>query len=222
MNDDAGEPGNVIESFQLDVPNPACPSFVGILSADSVDQPVLDASAQYWLVATAAQSNTQLGWWFDTGCFGSGNGPTLKSMNGGAWVSQTYGTGAFRVSGEAILRVLIDIKPGSDPNGINPRSRGKVAVAILTTSVADGEILDFDASDVDETSILFGVTGYEAEPLKFSLEDVDYDGDLDMVLHFRTRDTDILCGDIAALLTGETYSGDLFEGSDSVKTPGCK
>jgi hypothetical protein len=38
--------------------------------------------------------------------------------------------------------VSIDIKPGSAPNSINPRSRGVIPVAILTTDT-------FDALDID-------------------------------------------------------------------------
>ena len=55
-----------------------------------------------------------------------------------------------------------------------------------------------------------------------SIEDVDSDGDLDLVLHFRTQDTDIQCGDTFASLTGETTSGIAIEGSDSISTVGCK
>jgi len=47
------------------------------------------------------------------------------------------------------LGVSCDIKPGSDPNSINPKSKGVIPVAILTTP-------DFDASTVDPTSVMFG------------------------------------------------------------------
>ena len=46
-------------------------------------------------------------------------------------------------------RVEIDIKPGSDPNSINLRSKGVIPVAILTTE-------DFDATTVDPLSVEFG------------------------------------------------------------------
>lgn len=48
------------------------------------------------------------------------------------------------------------------------------------------------------------------------------DGDLDLLLHFRTQETGVQCGDMSLSLTGETLSGQLIEGSDSVRTVGCK
>ena len=54
------------------------------------------------------------------------------------------------------------------------------------------------------------------------VEDVDRDGDLDLVLHFRTQRTGIECGDTNAMLVGETFEGTPIEGSDSIVTVGCK
>jgi len=105
----------------------------------------------------------------------------------------------------------VDIKPGSYPNSINPKSKGKIPVAILTTE-------DFDASTVDSSTIVFlGVS-----PVKSVLEDVDNDGDLDMSLKFKTQelDFDLLVeeGDEYpyAYLTGETIDGQSFFGKDTV------
>jgi hypothetical protein len=115
----------------------------------------------------------------------------------------------------AALTVSIDIKPGSFPNSINPRSRGGVAVAVLTTGT-------FDASSVDSATLRFGATGLEAAPVHAALEDVDGNGSADLVLHFATQDTGIQCGDTSASLTGTTVSGQAIQGSDSVNTVGCK
>jgi hypothetical protein len=54
------------------------------------------------------------------------------------------------------------------------------------------------------------------------LEDVDGEGDIDMILHFNTQATGIQCGDTSASLTGETFDGQAIEGSDSVNAVGCK
>ena len=114
----------------------------------------------------------------------------------------------------SIIPVTIDIKPGSDPNSINPRSRGVISVAILTTE-------DFDATTVDPLSVAFGPNGARETHNRGHIEDVDGDGDDDMVLHFNTQDTGIQCGDTSASLTGQTFGGTLIEGSDTVRTVGC-
>jgi len=110
------------------------------------------------------------------------------------------------------LVVEIDIKPGSDPNSINPNSKGRIPVAILTTDV-------FDAATVDPDTVTFGPN--EASAMHSALEDVDGDGDLDMILHFKTQDTGIACGDTSAPLAGETFDGTPITGSHSINTVGC-
>jgi hypothetical protein len=110
--------------------------------------------------------------------------------------------------------ILIDIKPATIPNGINPKSKGKIPVAILTTP-------SFNAATVDPTTVRFGATGVEVPAFRSAMEDVDGDGDLDMVLHFVNRDTGITCGKAYASLTGALFSGVKIKGSDSVVTLAC-
>ncbi len=111
--------------------------------------------------------------------------------------------------------VEIDIKPGSFPNSINPGSNGAISVAILTTST-------FDATAVDPMSVQFGPAGAMESHRRSHIEDADGDGDLDLVLHFRTQDTGIVCGAAYASLTGSTFGGQAIAGSDSINTVGCK
>jgi len=113
------------------------------------------------------------------------------------------------------VTVAVDIEPGSFPNSINPRSNGVIPVAILTTDT-------FDATTVDPTTVLFGPTGTEAAAVRSALEDVDGDGDIDMILHFNTQVTGIQCGDTSASLTGKTFNGQVIDGSDSINTVGCE
>jgi len=127
---------------------------------------------------------------------------------------------SIAVSGDCV--VSVDIKPGSDPNSINPRSRGKIPVAILTTSIADSDSLDFDAVQVDATTVTFGPDGASIAHSQTHVKDVDGDGDSDLVLHFKTQETGISCGDTEASLTGETFGGESITGTDWVKTSGCK
>jgi len=113
------------------------------------------------------------------------------------------------------LEVVIDIKPGSYPNSINLDSKGVIPVAILTTDAAVGEPVTFDATTVDPETVLFGPG--KAAPVHYALEDVDNDGDIDMILHFKTQETGITAGDTEATLTGETVDGRQFFGTDSVR-----
>ncbi len=121
------------------------------------------------------------------------------------------------------IPVAIDVKPGSDPNSINCRNlNGVIPVAILTTSKAAGEAIDFDAATIDAATIRFGHSGTEALEThgKGHIEDADSDGDLDMVVHFRFGDTGMQCGDTAAILTGKTLDGEPMQGEDAIRMVG--
>ena len=113
------------------------------------------------------------------------------------------------------ITVAMDIKPGNDPNAINPTDEGLVAVAILTTET-------FDATTVSPITVRFGPAEANLEHQLGHLEDVDSDGDLDLVLHFGTQESGIQCGDTEASLAGETFDGQAIQGSDSIVTVGCQ
>lgn len=119
------------------------------------------------------------------------------------------------VSFNPVLPVTLDVKPDDPSNIINPLSQGQVPVAVLATST-------FDAATLDTNTLRFGKTGTEAAPVHSALEDVDGDGDIDLILHFETQATGIGCGDTVAVLTGATAAGAAVEGSDVVNTVGCE
>jgi hypothetical protein len=110
------------------------------------------------------------------------------------------------------IPVEVDIKPGSDPNSINPLSRGVIPVAILGTDT-------FDVADVDVTTLAFGPDG---APLAHRngphVKDANHDGIDDLLAHFLTEEAGIALGDEEACATGETLDGTPFEGCDSVRT----
>ena len=123
-------------------------------------------------------------------------------------------------AGGPTILVAIDIEPKRFPNKLNIKSNGFVEVAILTTSVADGDAADFDAWEVAEDTVVFGPL--EASPHGFAKAvDVDRDGDLDMSLRFRIRASGLSCGTTSATLSGETFTGEVVEGTDSVAPHGC-
>ena len=122
----------------------------------------------------------------------------------------------------APLGIDIDIHPDSYPNSINPRSRGVVPVAILGSAT-------FDVTAVDVTTLSFGPAGASPfhrlnDPFTYNdhLRDVNFDGYLDLVTHYRTQNTGIACGDESATLTGATLDDVPIEGSDSLSTVGCR
>ena len=113
------------------------------------------------------------------------------------------------------LSADIDIRPGTGSNPFNPKSNGVISVAILTTS-------QFNATQVNASTVRFGATGTEAASVHTVLTDVDRDGDIDMVVHVRSQETRIRCGASSAVLKGQTFSGEAFRGQGGVRTVGCR
>ena len=123
--------------------------------------------------------------------------------------------------------VEIDIRPGSDSNVVSLMGNGQIAVAIITTDL-------FDAAQVNASSVIFA----GAFANNSVLEDVDGDGDLDLLLHFRIADTNLqeiyaglLADDLKddedgildsnrqeaeVTLTGETVDQVMIEGMDKL------
>ena len=111
------------------------------------------------------------------------------------------------------------IKPGGDPNPINPMSQGVIPVAILGSD-------SFDVSDVDTSTLIFGPTVVLGDPCCASpihrqlghFEDVNDDGFTDLVSHYRTQEAGIAFGEISASVTGTTIGGIPFEGCEYIVT----
>jgi competence ComEA-like helix-hairpin-helix protein len=118
----------------------------------------------------------------------------------------------YPAQGQAI-EVTIDIKPGSDTNHINPNSRGRTNVAILSTP-------EFDAlAMIDRTTLRFGRTG-EEESLHSCKEkgrDVNRDGLRDLICLFSIPATGFMTGDQVGALTGQTVDGIALRGSDPIR-----
>ena len=141
---------------------------------------------------------------------GNGDGAEVVDMGADEYLRRT-------------ITIEIDIKPGSLINPVNPRNRGVIPVALLGSE-------SFDVTIVDPTSLAFGPLGAEtAHDLSKTgtysdhLQDVNFDGVMDLVTHYRTQATGLDCGDQTSLMTliGRTFDGQEIEGSDRVETVGC-
>jgi hypothetical protein len=142
-------------------------------------------------------------------------GPFCPGTWGSVWQQDVVSNSTVVgfVASPPVVHVDIDVKPGSFPNAVNPESRGVIPVAILTTS-------RFDAASVDPTTVRFGPAS--AVPVGSRLDDVDSDGDFDLVLHFATASTGITCGSTVGVLTGATFGSVWFQASDALKAVGCR
>jgi len=118
--------------------------------------------------------------------------------------------------------VALDIRPGSESNIVNVCSAGRLPVAILGSE-------SIDAESIDGNRLRFGPNGASpihdlADPVKSPrhLIDVDGDGRLDLVSHYRSNETGIAPENTEACIDGETLDGIAFEGCDAIRTvPTC-
>jgi hypothetical protein len=111
----------------------------------------------------------------------------------------------------AVRNVNVDIKPGSDANTINLKSKGVLPVAILGSS-------DYDVTEIDVSSLL--LEG-EVAPLRSSLQE-GADGNMNLMLKFSSEAVRDALGDLQpgqtydVCITGTFTDGSNFLGCDSV------
>lgn len=210
----------------IDISDPAAPAFVGSLPYGSDTFAPLAAVGQcLWFAQYVS--------------------PDMGRINIAPLACAAGGGGGGGGEGDDPEVVTIDIRPGSDTNPVRcgGRVHGVVPVAILSEN-------GFDALTIDHASVRFGPgQAQEAHTRRVHEDrgrghghgdrnghgrgdqqlvprrhevDVDCDGDLDLLLHFRLDDADIACGAKEASLTALTFAGVEVAGSDRVTTvPGC-
>jgi serine protease len=136
-----------------------------------------------------------------------------RPVDGDGDGTATVDIGAFEFRASSVLRVGIDILPGTTLNRISLRRDRTVAVAVLS---ADG----FDAAAVvDRTSLTFGRTGDEhsLSSCAKNAQDVNRDGRRDLLCRFSVQLAGFRLGDTEGILRGRTVGGVAIEGRDSVQ-----
>ena len=142
----------------------------------------------------------------------------------------------FTLEEPGALEIVMDIKPGSDSNPLNPKSKGVLPVAILGSST-------FDVTTIDPDTIQLSREGVEGKvaPIRASYGDVttstgspmvachelEGDGYADLKLKFRTQQLvevlklrEVAGQSVQLTLTGtlkEEFGGTPIEGQDYVK-----
>jgi hypothetical protein len=168
-----------------------------------------------WHLFEWVQDNGRVYLYIDSVPCGDYAGTSLSAVGLGAGEVGMY---ADSLSVEIVpLQVDIDIKPGSDPNSINLGSAGVVPVAILSTP-------DFDATTIDPATVSLAgarvkLVGKSSRMLAHA-EDVDGDGDTDLVCQVMTVDFILEPGDSEAILEAELYpeyGGRPVTGSDFLR-----
>ena len=133
-------------------------------------------------------------------------------------VHQLLGDGAFESL--PAERIQIDIKPGSDPNSVNLKSKGVLPIAILSTEA-------FDALSVDVSTLRFGDSlliregGTPVSALRSAVEDINGDGLDDVSVKVSVPDL-VDQGALGAMtfagsLTGATWDGSAIVGFDRIR-----
>jgi hypothetical protein len=109
-------------------------------------------------------------------------------------------------------QVEIDVEPSDPSNVVYPNKTGKIPVLIKSSP-------EFDANQIKPTELRFGPA--EAAKVGTPTYPAGDDG-TDMLVNFRTQDAGIFCNDTEVVLTGETFTGEVFSATDDVDATNCE
>jgi hypothetical protein len=126
------------------------------------------------------------------------------------WVTDDGGLSVEDIAYVVILDVPIDIKPGSCQNSINLKSNGVIPVVLLNENY-------FIPEDVVISTITFGHSGVEAQPVHWAYEDIDDDQDIDLILHFKTQEAGFQVRDSEGTLIAYLTNGKRIHAEDSIQ-----
>ncbi|MBW1990442.1 MAG: hypothetical protein JRI97_13000 [Deltaproteobacteria bacterium] len=111
------------------------------------------------------------------------------------------------------IDVVIDIKPSTFPNSIDPRSNGVISVAILGS--ADFDVYSVDPATLSFNGLTMGVKS-NGQPM-CAVVDLNFDAYDDMVCLFANEERAWSEGQTEAELTGALWDGTPVSGMDSVR-----
>ena len=109
--------------------------------------------------------------------------------------------------------LLIDIRPGSLVNPVNLKSRGVLPVAVLGSEELDVSLIDPDTVTLE--GVAPRVSGNSTH--FWSLQDVNGDSVLDLMLHFNLQELTIDPESVELTLEGLLTDGTAFKGSASIR-----
>lgn len=114
--------------------------------------------------------------------------------------------------------VNIDIKPGSDPNSINLKSKGLLPIAIFGSDTVD--VTEIVPSTIKIGTVGLATRGSSKNKLAFSFEQVNEDEDMDMMVFFEIQQLapeELDASTQQLILTGEFGDETPLVGIDSVR-----
>ena len=115
--------------------------------------------------------------------------------------------------------VTIDIKPGNAKNIVKLSSKGVLAVAVLTTDTFDASQFSPAMAHLNDSATPMAEACAGASAVRWSLDDENGDGRLDLVFFFKIHDLNFTLGTTSATLMAHGSFAGLethIEGSDAV------
>lgn len=183
----------------------------------------------YYSISTTAQfiAPVQVCISWTQGQFNNENNLKLWHLEGANWVDLTTSLDTvnniicgntnsfsdFAIFEKKQVVAQIDIKPNSYPNNINLGSNGNVSVAIFSTP-------EFSATAIDPLSVELASAPVELRgngTPQYSIQDVNNDGLLDMLVHISTEALQLSQADGLANLEANTSDNTEILGSDTIR-----
>lgn len=117
--------------------------------------------------------------------------------------------------------IQIDFEQWDAADLIRPKEVYFTTVGVKSLSVANGDAVDFDATQVDPGTVMIG-PGRAPNVALPQQYDFDGDGDTDIVFGFRVEDSGVSCLDTSLTLVAKTFAGEPLAGQTAVTPINCE